>query len=139
MRFRPMDMSDADFMLALKNDQQTRQFAIVSKEEIKMEDHVKWLEKNISTMYVIEKWTGERVGAIRINDKSTSTNYDKEVSVWIDKKYRELGIATIVLSRHEFFNCWCKIVDGNVASMRAFVKAGFVPSEHIDNYYILKR
>lgn len=124
-------MSDADFMLALKNDPVTRQFAIVSKEEIKREDHLKWLEKNIQYFQVIEKWTGEMVGAIRIQDN--------EISIWIDKAYREMGIATKILSRINFIGCWGKIVDGNVASLRAFVKAGFTPRAHIDNYYILER
>ena len=130
-----MTMDDADFMLALKNDPQTRQFAIVSKEEIKREDHLEWLRLNISTMHVIEKLTGEKVGAVRINKKGRQ----REVSIWVDKDHRKLGIATKVLARLEFLDTWCKIVDGNTASMRVFVKAGFVPSGHVDNYYILER
>lgn len=131
MNLRPMEMSDADFMLEMKNDPQTRKFAIVANEEIKKEDHYSWLIININDFRVIEKYTGERLGAIRVKEG--------EVSIWVAKEFRGQMIATKVLARHEFFDTWCKIVDGNVASLRSFVKAGYLPTGHIDNYYILRR
>lgn len=122
-------MADADFMLALKNDPQTRQFAIVSHDEIKKEAHYEWLEKNIEHFQVAETNAGVRIGAIRIQDS--------EISIWIDKEYRSKGIGCMLIKRVAFKNMTAKIVDGNVASMRAFICAGFKPCLHVDNYYVL--
>lgn len=134
---RPMTMNDADFMLTLKNDPETRKFAIVSHDEIKKEDHVKWLENNIQYFRIIKDADrlDEKIGAIRVQDL--------EVSIWITKAFRNQGIAKKTLKLICGEGMWCKIVDSNLASMRAFIFAGFRPVEHIDlytaSYYIFKK
>lgn len=124
-------MEDADFMLGLKNDPDTRIFAIKTQEEIKREDHIKWLSSHFMWMSVIETDYGARVGAMRI--------FSNEVSIWIDKPYRGLGLATEVLRRETEKGMYARIVHGNVASIRSFVKAGFVPVGGEINYYILRK
>jgi hypothetical protein len=132
MTLRPMLMSDADFMLELKNDPATRKFAIISKEEIKREDHIKWLENNIQYFCVIEAFGGsERVGAIRIQDN--------EVSIWVDKEFRRANIAKGILIMETKPGMKAKIVDGNIPSMRAFIRAGFLPVSYHDNYYTFQK
>ena len=133
-----MTLEDADFMLALKNDPITRQFAIVSHEEIKREDHIRFLKVHLPEFKVIEKYDFTKVGVIRVS-------LEHEVSIWLAPEFREYGIASRVL-RNEIGRPliypgvhWCKIVNGNIASFRAFIKAGFKPSEYKDNYYILTR
>lgn len=132
MNLRPMMMSDADFMLELKNDPATREFAIVSHDEIKKEDHYKWLEKNIWSFQVIDG-DYERIGAVRI--------FANEISIWIDKKFRGLGVAGEVLHRVSKEGYFAKVVDGNVASLRTFTRAGYRPVAHsaTEKYYLLQR
>lgn len=127
-----MTMEDADFMLKLKNDPATRNFAIIAKDEIKREDHIIWLEKNIQYFRVIEAFSGsERVGAIRIQDN--------EVSIWIDKEFRSANVAKRILIMETKLGMKAKIVDGNIPSMRAFIRAGFLPVSHHENYYIFQK
>jgi hypothetical protein len=129
-----MTMADADFMLTLKNYPETRKFAILSHDEIKREDHIKWLEKNLQYFQVIEDILDGSVvvqlGAIRLQND--------EISIWVHRTDRSKGVATKVLQRLP--GKWtAKIVDGNVPSFRSFVKAGFLPVDHIANYYVLHR
>lgn len=141
IRFRQMTMNDADFMLEMKNYEETRQFAIFSHDEVKLEDHIKFLEKNVDQFEVIEfspfsdildkMGSDGRVGVYRLNGQ--------EISIWIRRDQRGNQMALKTLNQIKFKGMIARIVDGNVASMRTFVKAGFVPKEHKDNYYILER
>lgn len=126
-------MDNADFMLELKNYPETRKYAIVSHDEIKKEDHYKWLREHIDEFRVCSKYDGTRVAVVRVNK-------EYELSIWVDRKFWEFGVATYLLSRHDLEGAlWAKIVNGNVASFRAFVKAGWKPVEYKDNYYILRK
>ena len=113
-------MADADFMLELKNDNDTRNFALSTSEEIKKEDHYKFLESNIQYFQVIED-KGSRIGAIRIQDN--------EISIWIAKQFRKKGIALMTINTVKRFNMTAKIMVGNFPSLRAFIRAGFLPIE----------
>src|SRR5690242_10556255 len=117
MNLRPMKMEDADFMLELKNDPDTRRFAIKSHEEIKKEDHYQWLKENIHFFQIIMGYT-HRIGAIRVENH-------KEISIWIAKDFRGLGVACEVIKQIVKPYMTAKIVHGNIASMRTFIKAGF--------------
>jgi hypothetical protein len=133
-----MIMADADKMLEWKNYEETRKFAIKSDLMILREDHLKWLEKNIDSMSIIEVEVTvdlERrilqAGAIRVNEN--------EISIWIDRGFRGVGLATAAIQEVAKSNMTAKIVHGNIASMRAFVKAGFIPKWSIENYYKLQK
>lgn len=140
MTLRPMTMDDADFMLTLKNYPETRHFAIQSHDEIKKEDHYRWLKPRLIFFQVVCKEAdGEPIGCVRV--------FGGEISIWIDRKYWGLGVATAVIkevadnSQYDKGGLTAKVVDGNVASLRAFIKAGFLPVTHsaIDKYYLLQR
>lgn len=132
MTLRPMEMSDADFMLELKNDPATRKFAILTDQEIKREDHIKFLEQHLSEFQVIELFQGtERAGAVRIKDN--------EISIWISKDVRRSTLATQALLLCRKLRMTAKIVIGNIASIRAFINAGFKPEELVDNKYYIFR
>lgn len=122
-----MTIEDADKMLEWKNYSETRQFAIASHDEITKEAHYEWLKNNLQYFQII----GDGIGAVRIQDN--------EVSIWVDRGYRGYGVAAMVLELVSEKGMTAKIVDGNVASMRSFIKAGFIPTSHVDNYYILTR
>lgn len=128
MTYRPLEMSDANFMLTLKNYEETRKFAIQSPDEIKLEDHLKWLEKNKQFFHIIE-FVGTKVGAFRIEGT--------EISIWIDREFWGKRIATTVLTEVRFTGMIAKVVTANIASMRAFVSAGFMPCEFVDEKYFV--
>ncbi len=136
MTIRQMTMKDADRMLEWKNYPETRKFAIKTHEEIKREDHFKWLEDNIQFFHVVEfdlDLKGKVLaGAVRLEQSG-------EVSIWIDRAFWGQGVATEILKRATIAGSTAKIVNGNIASFRAFVKAGFIPKDYIDNYYILEK
>lgn len=120
MTLRPMTMADADKMLEWKNYPETRKYSILTPDEITKEDHYAWLEKNLDGFKVIlNRRTGVVVGAIRV--------VDDQVSIWIDQAFRKLGKATWILQHHAQRGMTAKIVDGNIGSMRAFIRAGFLP------------
>lgn len=130
MKLRPMTMDDAIQMLEWKNYPETRRFAIASHEEIALKDHVYWLKDNIQYFQVVME---ENVvaGAIRIQDK--------EISIWIDRKFWGCGMATKIIKQVSKRGFTAKIVDGNIGSMRVFIKSGYLPIEHKDNHYIFQK
>jgi RimJ/RimL family protein N-acetyltransferase len=127
MQLRPMTMADSDKMLEWKNYPETRKYAIASHDIITKEAHYKWLEENLQYFKVI----GELYGAVRIQDN--------EVSIWMDKKYWAKGIASFVLEMIYEDGMFAKIVNGNIPSMRTFIRAGFKPFSYHKNYYIFKK
>lgn len=145
MQLRPMTMADADKMLEWKNYPETRQFSIVSHEEIKKEDHYKYLKENLQYFQIIEGhfspvyhkaenglatpelWP---CGALRIQNN--------EISIWVDKFRQGMGIASFVLEEVSEKGMTAKIVEGNIASMRAFINAGFKPVSYIQSEVIYK-
>jgi RimJ/RimL family protein N-acetyltransferase len=131
MILRLMTMADADFMLMLKNYPETREFAIATHDEVSKEAHYKWLPDNLQYFRIIEDNEGKSMGAFRVQEK--------EVSIWIAREYWKQGIATFVLQRHTDKSMFCKIVAGNIASLRCFIRAGFLPKSFQNGYYIFQK
>src|SRR5215472_10776697 len=118
MRLRPMLMSDADFMLELKNYPETMANSIVTKTPVSKEKHYIWLETYLKYFQVI--YSDEHTyGAVRINGN--------EISIWIDRKYWGKGIATFIINMVSEKGMIAKIAEENIPSMRAFINAGFKP------------
>lgn len=128
IKLRPATIEDAQDLFRWKNDPVTRRFSILTKNKIKWEDHLEYLNKNIGSFQIITD--GENsFGAIRITD---------EVAIWLDKKYRGKGIAFEALQQIIERGMVAKIVNGNIASFRLFISLGFKPIEYMGGYYILK-
>lgn len=130
MQLRKMTIADADKMLEWKNYPETRKFAIASHEEIKIDDHYRWLKENIQYIQIIEGHD-DICGAVRIQNN--------EVSIWIDRKFWGEGICAYVLDMVSEKGMRAKIVEGNIASMKCFIRAGFEPIDYKENYYIFQR
>jgi RimJ/RimL family protein N-acetyltransferase len=130
MKLRTMTMDDADFMLELKNYPETIQYSITTEEEITKQAHYKWLPDNLKYFQVIMD-EDKMIGAIRIQDY--------EVSIWIKKEYWKQGMATWVLQTFCKRGMTAKIVEGNIASMKAFIRAGFLPKSFQNGYYIFQK
>lgn len=136
MQLRPMSLTDADKMLEWKNYPETRRFAIASHDEIKKEDHLKWLAENIQYFQVFQaKGEDEICGAIRLKNG--------EISIWVDSLNWKQGRATCVLQIVARRGMTAKIVEGNIGSMKAFIRAGFTPIHYVNastcNYYIFQK
>lgn len=131
MKLRPMTMADADKLLEFKNYDETRMFAIATQEEIKKEDHYKWLQENIDHFQIMYDKECDVCGAVRIQDQ--------EISVWVDRGFWKRGIATYILQHVSKRGMTAKIVSANIASMRAFIRAGFEPKSFQDGYYIYQK
>lgn len=130
MNLRPMTMADADKMLEWKNYPETRQYAILHNNEIKKEDHYEWLRGWLYEFQVIDSG-GNLCGAIRI--------HNNEVSIWIDREYRNQKLASLFLEGVAKHRMIARIVAGNIASIRTFINAGFKPISYQDNYYIFQK
>ena len=127
-----MTMDDSDFMLELKNYPETRKFALQTNEEIKKEDHYKWLPNNLQYFQIIEN-KRESAGAIRVQ-------YN-EISIWLHRDARGKGLALIAINSVKREGMTARICIGNISSLRAFIRAGFLPNELIEaptEHYILK-
>lgn len=124
MKLRPATLEDSNFLLRLKNDKTMRKFAIVTHEKIQKENHERWLEKNVGSIKIA--YETEPIGMLRVSNG--------EISINIAKKYRGKGFGLKMLKGVKGY---AKIVDGNVASLNLFLKAGFKVKSHIKNYYVL--
>ena len=115
MKLRPMTMADAKKMFEWKNYPETRRFAIAHHNEIKWKDHLKWLKRNIKSFKIIN----DGMGAVRV--------HDKEVGIWIDRKFWRQGFASEAVKKVSKKGYTAKIVVGNIGSEKVFIKAGFTP------------
>ena len=131
INLRQADVHDEVFLFDLKNEEEMRKYSIVTHDKIKWEDHIKWCEANLQYVYIAEL-DGEKCGDIRVKDG--------EVAIKVHPDFRGKGVAYQMLSyaTEKFETLTARIVDGNVPSMRLFIKCGFQVVDHKDNYYILK-
>lgn len=140
MILRPATTHDSDFLLYLKNDPIMRIFSVVTHDEIKKEDHEKWLESHLQEISIIEdlmvaNTKGDvvetRIGMLKITD-------DKEVTINLHPLFRGNGYGGKILALYCPQGVWAKIVNGNVPSMRIFLANGFKITGYENNYYVLK-
>jgi len=119
IKLRPATLKDAEDLLKWKNDDTMRKYTIADNAIIKMEDHLKWLYRHIDRIYIIENMAGESMGDIRFEDD--------EMALKIDPRFRGkgVGVAALTEAKRMFDHLIGNVVNGNVASMRLFTKAGF--------------
>jgi len=139
---RPARMKDADALLDIKNDYDVRQFSIVTKDEIRREDHLRWLERALNNpdvrLFCICHGGGYVVGDVRLDVLAKDSI---ELSVRIRPSFRRIGIGigTFALAfaiteakkiAGDKVKLMAKIVDGNAASMALFKSVGFRVAYH---------
>jgi RimJ/RimL family protein N-acetyltransferase len=126
---RPMTMNDADRMLEWKNYPETRMFALVTHDKIERKHHIKWLAKNLMFFRII-MCDGEVCGAVRVQDS--------EISIWIDRAFWGKGLATGTIKMVSKEGYTAKIALGNIASMKCFIKAGYIPISYRGEYLLFQ-
>lgn len=129
MKLRPATMEDAHFLLKLKNDPVMRKFAVVTHKKIKLKAHLAWLKKHLGEIQIVME-KGKRLGMVRI--------CSKEISINLAPEARGKGMGNKVLRSMDLTGLWAKIVNGNVPSMRLFLKNGFEITGYLDNFYVLQ-
>lgn len=136
LKFRDATAFDTKFLLDLKNDKDVRKWSIASKDKIKMENHIEWLKKYINDIVIITDGKKD-YGDVRVTK-------DNEIAIKLNKLARGKGIGTWAIEAVMKCkkNLTAKIVDGNIPSMRLFIKCGFRLIDHKTtngvHYYILK-
>ena len=125
MKLRRATMRDADFLLDLKNDQESLRWSW-DHDPVTPGVHRAWLEKALfhddPSIYI--GMVGKKaVGAVR----TRVTLEGDEISITVAQEYRGKGLGTAMLmalpKQKEPYVAY--IDGGNVASKMAFVKAGF--------------
>jgi spore coat polysaccharide biosynthesis predicted glycosyltransferase SpsG/L-amino acid N-acyltransferase YncA len=137
IHLRSASMEDAERLLAWRNDPEVRSVSF-THDAITLDHHRGWLKKQLHSpacdIWIAEDRSGIPIGQVRLN-------YDVQVSkatvsIVLDHTLRARGMGTVLIekvSRFAFFNepslleIVAQIKPGNVASERAFAKAGFRP------------
>lgn len=138
-------MLDAPDLLRWKNDPDTRQFAIVTHDEITADAHAHWMTKALANpdvrIYIVEA-DGKACGDVRCEIYSRHV----EIAIKIDRWFRGHGIGATAINaiggliQNEFRSkLIAKIVYGNVASMRLFESCGYRVYSHGEGYYICSK
>jgi RimJ/RimL family protein N-acetyltransferase len=130
---RPAKIEDADNLLKWKNDPVMRKYSIVSNKAITKRSHIKWLEKNLDNIFILNDGTGD-IGDVRLDEKY--------IAIKLAPEARGKGYGATAINHFKYPGVLAKIVDGNVASMKTFINCGFnVIAHDIENdigYYTLK-
>lgn len=143
LRFaEPEDSKD---LLTWRNDEGTRQ-ASFNCNEITMEKHAKWLEETLAdperNLFIICDNKCNKLGQIRFDKIKDAT----EISITINPKYRNQGIGSLALckSSNIYTNNFgvkqliAKLKKENIASLKAFEKAGFQKYKEYADYIELE-
>lgn len=131
VRLRPAGMSDAAFLLALRNDPLTLEMSTRSA-PIPWEEHVKWLKEALADPHyriLVGVDRGRAVGQVRFDIQEG----EAEISVIVDPGHRGQGWASALIAAGV---CWierergptrvlARIKEINRASQIAFSRCGF--------------
>lgn len=124
IKLRPATFDDADKLLKWKNDSAMLRNSIRTTKKILREDHIAWLKHHIKDIRIITDGVVD-YGDIRI---------DSEVSIKIDRRYRNQGVSYHALKKVVKKGMIAKIVSGNIPSIRLFLKLGFKPVKYFRGY-----
>lgn len=127
VQLRPATSEDAHLLWEWRNDPEVRA-ASFSTYPVEWEEHQAWLVQKIedpSCAIFIGEVDGEPVGVIRFD----IVGAEAEVSVSVSQRGRGYGSQIIEAGANEMkgLTLVANVRPTNVASQRAFVKAGFVP------------
>ena len=128
MKLRLAERDDAERLFEWRNDSTTRLNSI-SSEPVSWPDHVAWLEQSLSmperALYVAEV-DGEPIGTVRLDLADVAI-----ISITVAPEHRGRGLAVPMIEagcdKVQDMSVVAEIRPSNVASIRAFERAGFVP------------
>jgi RimJ/RimL family protein N-acetyltransferase len=132
---------DIFFFYKLRNEYSTRKY-FFNRKYIKYADHIKWYVKNLknkSTILIVGRNNKKKIGIIKFFKEKQFTN----VSIIIDKKFRNHGYGTVLLKKAERLiktktTLISKIKKKNKRSIKVFIKNNYVIFKK-RNVYIYKK
>lgn len=137
LSFRNVELSDAKILRNWRNDPEVRSVSFNS-DPIGEEEHHRWLTESLHRsnriMLIAEDSQSNAIGKIQI-DFANNAMDTVTIGIVVGPEFRSRGLGTILIEKatSELFNAEKKVQQivaqvkhGNVASERAFRKAGFV-------------
>lgn len=137
LEFRNATMADAEILLAWRNDPEVRSVSFNSS-TIQPAEHQQWLARSIAMpdriLLMAEDRQGNAIGKIQIDFTSATMNSVK-IGIVVGQGHRARGLGTVLIekSTSALFKAEkhvqqivAQVKPGNLASERAFRKAGFI-------------
>ena len=127
-------IKDMKEIFELSNDELVRQNSI-NQEKILWNNHIKWFHKRITLnnpFYVIRALNDKLIGQVRIDKKDEAV-----ISISITHEFRGKNLATKIIKdcsvKSNLSPIYAYIKPDNIASQRAFKKAGYIYNSTADN------
>ena len=125
-------IDDMEKVFELSNDDIVRANSI-NQEKIKWEDHVEWfnnrIKKQDEPFYIVESQDKEFIAQVRFDKKEE----DILISISIAENFRGKGLASKIvescIKKSGYEKVTAYIYDTNMASIKTFIKAGFVKNK----------
>ena len=141
IKLKQATIKDIYFFFKLRNEYSTRKYFFNTR-YIKYINHVKWYVKNLenkSTILIVGLNNKKKIGIIKFFKKKQFTN----VSIIIDKKFRNRGYGTILLKKAEKLiktktTLISKVKKKNKRSIKIFIKNNYKIVK-TSNVYIYKK
>ena len=137
LEFRNATMTDADILLDWRNDPEVRSVSFNSS-IIQHAEHQQWLARSIAMqdriLLMAEDRHGNAIGKIQIDFTSETVN-SVTLGIVVGQRYRGRGLGTILIEKstsalfkaeQNVQQIVAQVKPGNLASKRAFRKAGFI-------------
>ena len=128
VNLRPAEMTDAECLLAWRNDPKTRQ-ASHNSDEVILESHLAWLDASLSNPSKRLLWIAEVNGVAVGTCRADKVEDAWELSWTIAPEARGKGVAHQMLSKlvHSFDEpLVAQVKANNIASMKVAERVGFV-------------
>lgn len=150
MKARPATYDDWARLYTWVNDHETRQNSL-SVDPIKLPDHLAWFERTLNDQERARLWIvvdalsacdpSAPIGVLRVERDLAHGRQVGVVSISLDSRWRGRGRAVPMIRMlpalvHEGWtdvtHLQAKVLDSNVASLRAFAEAGYRPVGHLE-------
>ena len=147
MTLRPATMEDSDTLFRLRNDPDTRKWAL-QPELVALPNHEHWLKVTLADKDKIELLIGEvdgkPVGTVRFNLLPSADGDQQYVSITVDPNLRGRGFGKLLLEaaclRRKNDNLSAIINKKNERSITIFESCGFIEvQQYSDSRFLLFR
>jgi UDP-2,4-diacetamido-2,4,6-trideoxy-beta-L-altropyranose hydrolase len=138
LHLRPATLNDCRMVFDWANEPSIRE-ASFSSDPILWKTHVEWFENHLNNeerlFWIAENELGEPIGQVRF----TLENQEATISISLDRSHRGKGYGValieqaswLVLDRYGIGAVHAYIKTGNVASEKAFTRAGYSPAPSV--------
>lgn len=137
IRMRKANENDVDTYFRWTNDEEVRRNSF-NTTQINYDNHVAWFKKrlnNVACQFYFFEYNSKPLGQVRIEDSGNEVI----IGISLDEAFRGLGLAPLLLekasadylNKHNGQKITAYIKKDNLASYKAFLKAGFTFVEDV--------